>query len=190
MSRQKYINPQVVRELKQYSRSEQIMRVLWMLGSMVFQIIPRPFHRLRCALLRMFGAQVGQHCSIANSARIFYPWKLKVGDYCAIGDWALIYNLGQVSLGDRVTVSHCAHLCAGTHDITLISSPLLKLPINLASESWICANAFVGPGVDVGFGSIVGAGAVVVKNVAPEIIVAGNPAVFLRPRPIPKDIDS
>jgi putative colanic acid biosynthesis acetyltransferase WcaF len=54
--------------------------------------------------------------------------------------------------------------------------PLLKPPIEIGDMAWICADAFVGPGVTVGEGAVVGARAVVVKNVEPWTIVVGNPA--------------
>ncbi len=60
--------------------------------------------------------------------------------------------------------------------------PLLKPPIIIGDQAWICTDAYVGPGVTVGEGAVVGARAVVVKDVEPWAIVAGNPAGFLRKR--------
>jgi len=54
--------------------------------------------------------------------------------------------------------------------------------IVIHNQAWICADAFVGPGVTVGEGAIVGARAVVMKNVEPWAIVAGNPARFVKKR--------
>ena len=104
------------------------------------------------------------------------PWNLEAGDETAIGERALIYNLGRVTLGARVTVSHGAHVCAGTHDHTKPDFPLLRPPIIIGPEAWICADAFVGPGVTIGEGAIVGARAVAMKDVRPWTIVIGNPA--------------
>ena len=110
------------------------------------------------------------------------PWNLEIGDYSAIGEDALIYNLGKVTLGNNVTVSHRAHLCAGTHDYTEATLPLLKPPITLADNVWVCAQAFIGPDVVIGEGGVVGAAAVVTKNVGSWSVVAGNPAVFIKKR--------
>ncbi|MGZ5544512.1 MAG: putative colanic acid biosynthesis acetyltransferase [Limisphaerales bacterium] len=110
------------------------------------------------------------------SATIYFPWNLEAGDESAIGEQVFIYNLGRVTLGPRVTISHRAHLCAGTHDHTKPNFPLLRPPIVIGSDAWICADAFVGPGVTVGEGAIVGARAVAMKNVDPQSIVVGNPA--------------
>jgi putative colanic acid biosynthesis acetyltransferase WcaF len=107
---------------------------------------------------------------------IYFPWNLETGDETAIGEQVFIYNLGPVTLGSRVTISHRAHLCAGTHDHTKRDFPLLRPPIVIGSEAWICADAFVGPGVTIGEGAIVGACAVAIKDVKPRTVVVGNPA--------------
>jgi putative colanic acid biosynthesis acetyltransferase WcaF len=54
--------------------------------------------------------------------------------------------------------------------------PLLRPPIMVGPEAWICADAFVGPGVTIGEGAIVGATAVAMNDVNPWTIVIGNPA--------------
>ena len=102
------------------------------------------------------------------SATIYFPWNLEAGDESAISEHVFIYNLGRVTLGSRVTISHRAHLCAGTHDHTKPDFPLLRPPIVIGSDAWICADAFVGPGVTVGEGAIVGARAVAMKDVEPS----------------------
>ena len=127
-------------------------------------------------MLRCFGAKIGRSVHIYPSATIYFPWNLDVGDESAIGECAFIYNLGPVTLGKRVTISHRAHICAGTHDYTKRDFPLLRPPITIAPDAWICADAFVGPGVTVGEGAIVGARAVAMKDVKPWSIVVGNPA--------------
>ena len=116
------------------------------------------------------------------STRIYFPWNLTVGDWSAIGEEAFIYNLGPVTLGEKVTVSHRAQLCAGTHDYTSTDLPLIKPPIVIKDLAWICADAFVGPNVTVGEGAIVGARAVVMKDVEPWAIMTGNPAKFVKRR--------
>jgi putative colanic acid biosynthesis acetyltransferase WcaF len=99
-----------------------------------------------------------------------------VGDWSGIGAGARIYSLGPITLGAAVTVSQGAHLCAGTHDYTDPTLPLIRPPITIRSQAWICADAFVGPGVTVGEGAIVGARAVVVKDIDPWTVAVGNPA--------------
>lgn len=175
------------RASRPYSPREYLGRVLWALARPLFQFSPRPLFGWRRLLLRLFGARVGRDVHVYPSARIYLPWNLTLGDECSIGEWALVYNLGPVTIGDRATISHRAHLCAGTHDYRDPTLPLLRLPIEIGPQAWVCADAFVGPGRKVGEGAIVGAGAVVVADVLPWQIVAGNPARVIKRRVLRSD---
>lgn len=110
------------------------------------------------------------------SVRVFIPWNLEIGDWSSVGFDALIYNLGPVRIGNNVTVSQRAHLCAGTHDHLDPAMPLIKSGITIGNNCWICADAFLGPGVEVSDGALVAARAVVVRDVPERLIVGGNPA--------------
>lgn len=170
------------RSQRPYRRSEYVGRLLWGLISPLFRWSPRPFFGWRRMLLRLFGAKIGWQVHIYPSARIYLPWNLIVGDQASIGEWALIYNLGPIKIGERATISHRAHLCAGTHDYQESAVPLLRLPIEIGAQAWICADAFVGPDIKIGEGAIVGAGSVVVKDIFAWQIVAGNPAKLIKMR--------
>lgn len=135
-------------------------------------------------LLRGFGARIGRQVHIHPSARVFIPWRLEIGDWSSIGFDALIYNLGPVRIGKRVTVSQRVHLCGGTHDYRDLTMPLVKSPITLGDDVWVCADAFVGPGVTVGTRAIVAARAVVVRDVAENMVVGGHPATKLHDRTV------
>ena len=119
---------------------------------------------------------------IHNTARIAYPWLLRVGDHSAIGESALIYNLGKIDIGKFVTISQFSHLCAGSHDYSTREMKLIRSQITILDDAWICANALIGPGVEVGQGAIVSAGAVAMRDVPPWTIVTGNPATVFKAR--------
>jgi putative colanic acid biosynthesis acetyltransferase WcaF len=170
------------RREQNYSRGEMAGRLAWGFGQWWFRLSPRPSFGWRRWLLRGFGARVGSNVNCYGSTRIYFPWNLTIGDWSAVGEDVLIYNIGPVRIGRRVTISHGAHLCAGTHDYTKAHMPLVKAPIEIGDQAWICADAFVGPGVVVGEGAVVGARAVVVSDVEPWIVVGGNPARFIKQR--------
>ena len=174
------------RNRQPYSRWELLRRILWMLCQPLFRFSPRPCFGWRRWLLRRFGARVGQHVNMYGSSVIYMPWNLTIGDWSSLGEHAFIYNLGPVTIGSRATISGRAHLCAGTHDHTDPSMPLMKPPIIIKDQAWICADAFVGPGVTVGQGAVVAARAVVVKDIEPWSIVAGNPARRIKQRELKK----
>lgn len=168
------------RSRRSWTRRENAGRVLWSLAWPLFALSPRPLWGWRRWLLRRFGAVVGREVHIFPSVRITIPWNLTIGDQAAIGDRAILYALGPICLGARVTVSQGAHLCAGTHDWRRADRPLVKPPVTIGDDAWICADAFIGPGVSVGRHSIVGARAVAMRDVPAGKIVAGNPAVVIR----------
>ncbi len=136
----------------------------------------------RRVTLRLFGAEIGRGAHIHSSVKIAVPWNLKIGKNTAIGDGVILYSLGVINIGDNTTISQFAHLCAGSHDHNVESMPLLKQPIDIGSGCWICAEAFVGPGVKIAEQTIVGARAVVMKDVGAQLVVAGNPAKIVNKR--------
>tara|TARA_Y100000385_G_scaffold291035_1_gene366831 strand:+ start:2836 stop:3396 length:561 start_codon:yes stop_codon:yes gene_type:complete len=176
MQKQPEYNPLENRKTRSYTMREYTKRCLWAIIIPFFRLSPRPFFLWRTLLLRLLGAEIGKDVHIYPTVNIFFPWMLTVKDSCAIGDDVLIYNLGPVVLGERVTVSHRAHLCAGTHDLRAPNRPLIRSPITVEDNAWICADAFIGPGVTVGSCAIVGARAAVFRDVEANAVVGGNPA--------------
>ena len=170
---------------RKYTRKEQLGRLSWIFGGMVFRLVPRPLYGVRAAILRLFGARIGRDCQIYPSVRIFAPWALEIGNWSSVGDRAILYNLGAIRIGERVTISQGAHLCAGTHLFREPSMPLVRATITVLDGAWVCADAFVGPDVTIGSGAIAGARAVVMKDVAEDAIVAGNPARIIGARTKP-----
>ncbi len=170
------------RAIAKYSAGEQLRRILWGIGWIVFRLSPRPCYGFRRLLLRCFGAQIGSNVNVSPTARIYFPWMLQVGDFASIGDDVYLYNLGVLSIGPRATISQRAHLCGGSHDYTVPSMPLLRLPITVEADAWVCADAFVGPDVTVREGAVVGARAAVFKDVEPWTVVGGNPARVIKLR--------
>lgn len=170
------------RRMTKWSRRELAGRVLWGLAQPLFAWSPRLIWGWRTALLRLFGARIGRQVRIYPSVRIMIPWNLDIGDYALVGPSVTLYALGPIAIGAQACVSQNAHLCAGTHDYRDPLMPLVKAPIEIGPSAWICADAFIGPGVRVGARAIVGARAVAMKDVPEGMIVGGNPAVALRPR--------
>ncbi|MCP5534613.1 MAG: putative colanic acid biosynthesis acetyltransferase [Akkermansiaceae bacterium] len=172
------------RQEQKYSSRVLLLRVCWSLGRCIFRLTPRPCFGIRRMILRVFGAKVGKNTHIYPSVYIYFPWNFEIGDDSAVGEWAFIYSLGQITIGERVTISQRAHLCAGSHDFTSPSLPLLKPPIVIGDEVWVCADAYIGPGVTIGRGVVIGARSVVIRDVGPDLVVAGNPAVIIKRRVI------
>ncbi|SBO12203.1 Maltose O-acetyltransferase [Vibrio mediterranei] len=170
------------RSARKYSCRVQVARILWGFGKVFFRLTPRPLYTIRSFILRCFGASVGHNVNISNTANIYFPWNLEIGDWSSIGDHALVYNLGVVRIGNMSTISQRTHVCAGSHDYCDPTLPLLKPPVNIGSQVWVCADSFIGPGVSVNDGAVVGARSVVTKDVEQWSVVAGNPAKTIKRR--------
>jgi len=164
------------RQARKWTRRELAGRVLWRLAHPLFAWSPRQLWGWRRFLLRLFGAKIGKNVHVFPSALIAIPWNIAIDDEAAVGDGAILYSLGPITIGRQATVSQYAHLCAGTHDYRDPTMPLLKPAITVGAGAWICADAFIGPGITIGDMAIVGARAVAVKDVETGMIVAGNPA--------------
>ena len=168
-----------------YSLSEYLRRLAWEWAQRLFiRPSPRRAYAWRRFWLRAFGARITHSSRIRPSTRVMHPWLLTLGEYSSLADDVNVYNLGQVTIGSHTVVSQEAYLCAGTHDHTAPDLPLQRSPITIGRGVWICTGAFIGPGVTIGDNCIVGARAVVAKDVPPSIIVAGNPARVIKPRPM------
>ena len=147
-----------------------------------FLLSPRPLHRWRAFLLRVFGARVGSSVHIYPAARVWAPWNLEIGDGCGIGDGVILYSQGRIRLGAYAVISQGAHLCAGTHDYEKPGFPLVTRPITVGAHAWLAAECFVMPGVTIGDGAVIGARAVVTKDMPPWTVCAGHPCRPLKPR--------
>ncbi len=177
-------------EIKPYKNNlglkNKIARIVW---NITYYILFRPFalpifNKWRIYILRLFGAKIGNGCQIKASAKFWAPWNLVLKDFVAIGQGANLYSVSDIIIGNKVTISQRAYICTASHDITTINKPLIKKNIYINNYSWIAAEAFIGPGVTIGEGAVVGARAAVFKDVEPWCVVGGNPAVFLKKRVI------
>ena len=117
--------------------------------------------RLRVALLRLFGATIGDNVLIRHRVRIHWPWKLVVGDNSWIGEEVWILNLEPVIIGSDVCISQGVMLCTGSHDRTSQTFEFDNAPIIVEDGAWIAARATVLRGSRIGHDSVIGATALV-----------------------------
>lgn len=170
-------------EAGEFSIRHKARRALWYIVALtLFRWSLRRADRWRAFQLRCFGANVGKRCLIRRTAWFEIPWHVTIGDDVMIGEHAIIYSLGPISIGDRAIVSQYVHLCAGTHDHRDRSMTLLRVPIHIGSDTWIAADCFVGPGVSIGDGTVVGARSNVFTSLPAWKLCFGSPARAVRER--------
>ena len=150
---------------------------LWAIAKGLFFLTPWPLpSRLRVALLRSFGAKIGEGVVIRANVNISFPWRLTVGDHVWFGEEVCILSLAPVTIGSHVCISQRAFLCTGSHRYRSPRFDLKTAPISVGDSSWIAAQAFIAPGVEIGAGCVIGAGSVVLESVVAGVLVQGNPA--------------
>lgn len=143
---------------------------------------PPPLHRWRALVLRVFGARIHPTARVYGSTRIWYPPNLTMGRHSSLGPDATCYAMDRIDLADYATVSQGAYLCGGTHLVDDPDFTLITRPIRLERYAWVAAQAFVGPGVTLGEGAVLGARSVTMRDLQPWSVNAGQPARHLRDR--------
>lgn len=167
-----------------FSLRHRMHRALWSATWLLLASWTPPMtYRWRRFLLVLFGAKMAPLSDVRGSARVWYPPNLTMGDRSIIADGVYCYNMGPVQIGERSIVSQRAFLCGGTHDISDPDRQLITRPIIIESYCWVAAEAFVGPGVTMRRGSILGARGVAFSDLKPWTVYAGNPARAIRTRP-------
>ena len=171
------------RSTSPYSFKEKVGRILWsMVQATFFRCTCHNWYAIRRLMLATFGAKLHPTVRIRRTVSVECPWNLTMGADSSAGDRVNLYCLGPVTIGDRTTLSQGAHICAGSHDYRKRAMPLLRPPIDIGSDVWIAADAFVGPKVRVGDGAILGARAVALAPLAEWMIYSGNPAQAVKAR--------
>lgn len=166
-----------------FGLANKIYRVLWSLVYWsIYKYSPVTFFGYRRFLLRAFGAKISTSARIYPSAKIWCPANLRVGDDSTIGPYVRVYNQGEINIGRRVIVSQYSYICASTHDYNDPCHPLILSPILIEDDVWIGAEAFIGPGVTVSEGGVVGARAVQTKTSLSWTVNAGNPSTYIKDR--------
>lgn len=168
----------------QLSMKNKLGRAVW---NVVYRIAFRPFvfsifNPWRLFILRLFGARLHPEVVIYPSAKIWAPWNLEMGAYACLAPDVDCYNTALIRIGAHSTVSQKSYLCSSSHDITDPCHSLVTAPIIIEDQVWIAADSFIGMGVTIGQGAVVGARASVFKDVAPWTVVGGNPARYIKKR--------
>lgn len=160
---------------------------LWTLAMVPYRLALFP--PLRAALLRLYGASVGRRV-VLHDVRFFNLYRrglagLSIGDDCFLGDECLLDLAEAVELQPQVTLAErvliLTHTNVGYRDHPLQRHfPASAAPVVVERGAFLGARSLLLPGVRVGAGAFVAAGAVVTKDVPPATVVAGVPARVLR----------
>ena len=143
-----------------------------------------PSHRLRNLLLRyVYGLKLDAKAILHKGFRLRKPSQIHIGAGSVIGEKCELDGRKGLYIGKNVNVSSEVLFYTLQHDTQDPTFGTVGAPIYVEDFSWISVRAIVLPGVTIGEGAVVAAGAVVVSNVEPYTIVAGIPAKVMGTRP-------
>jgi acetyltransferase-like isoleucine patch superfamily enzyme len=135
-----------------------------------------PSKHLRNLGLTLVGAKIGSGSFSYFGLEVHQPWKLSIGQNSAIGFKVILDARGGLTIGDNCNIASESAIWTASHDVQSSDFAYIASPVVIGDYAWISFRAIVLPGVTIGKGAVVAAGAVVTKDVAPYTIVAGVPA--------------
>jgi acetyltransferase-like isoleucine patch superfamily enzyme len=137
---------------------------------------------IRHAFLRRFcNMRIGHDSTIAMGCFVTGD-KIVIGDNSVVNRFTYLDGRCPLYIGNNVNVSHYCIIHTLTHDPQNPHFGCLESPVAILDDAWIGARAIILPGVTIGRGAVVAAGAVVTRDVAPYSIVGGNPARYIKQR--------
>ena len=168
-------------------RSAIIVQLWWIVDFWFFKSSPQIMYGWRRWLLRLFGAKIGKNVIIRPTVTVTYPWKVNIGENCMIGDDVNLYSLGEIAIGNNVVVSQKCYLASASHDYDKESFPIWSKKITISDGCWLATDVYVGPGVNIGKNTVVGARSSVFKDLPSDKICVGSPAQIVKDRVFEKE---
>lgn len=167
----------------------RLLRRLWTAADRIVF----PFRSILAARIRSHAYEhyilprCGKNLKIKCGVMIDAPEQIQVGDNFAIGEFSFIGANGGLVIGDNVLIGHHVSIITAQHGHTRTDVPMAQqgieaAPVTIEDDVWIGSGARIMMGVRIGRGAIVGANAVVTRDVEPYAIVGGVPAKVLGTR--------
>jgi maltose O-acetyltransferase len=146
-----------------------------------------PSHSWRHLVYQLSGIKIGRGSTIHMWANFFQPKNIDVGNDTIIGDHCFLDGRARLKIGSHTDIASGVLIYNSKHDINDPEFKALELPVEIGDYVFIGPRALIMPGIKIGKGAIVAAGAIVTKNVADYQIVAGVPAKMIGERQL-KDL--
>lgn len=136
-----------------------------------------PYHRFRLWFYRhLLRMEIGRDTSFHWRTVFYAPERIRVGPNCVIGNDAFLDGRGVLTIGPCVNIGGHVQIFTMDHDPQSPDFATRSAPVTIERRAYVATRATILPGVTIGEGGVVAAGAVVTRDVAPFSIVAGVPA--------------
>lgn len=146
---------------------------LYVLNRLAYEM---PIHFVRRFAFRISGMKMGKDSFIHMWTRVYNPAGIEIGEGTIIGDHAFLDGRAPLIIGNHVDIASQVLIYNSEHDVHSDGFDPVEEPVEIGDYTFIGARATILPGVKIGRGAVVAAGAVVTKNVADFEIVGGVPA--------------
>lgn len=141
-----------------------------------------PIYFVRYLFYRAAGVKIGKGAHIYMGAQFFYPNGVEIGKGSAIGQGIFLDGREKLKIGDYVDIASDVMIYNSEHDIEAEDFHAILAPVEIGDYVFIGPRAVILPGVKIGLGAIVAAGAVVTHDVEDFMIVGGVPAKIIGER--------
>ena len=136
-----------------------------------------PFHFLRYIFCKLLCSKVGKNVFISRKVEMKNPRNIEIGDNCVINKNVILDGRGEkLIIHNNVDIASEVMIWTEEHDVQSLTHTLKSQQVEIMDNVWIGTRAIILPGVKIGEGAVVAAGAVVSKDVNPYEIVGGVPA--------------
>jgi len=146
-----------------------------------------PFYFIRKAIMRLFGVKIGKGSTVHMGVKFFKPSGVSVGEDTIIGDSAFLDGRAPLTIGSHVDIASEVMIYNSEHDLTDSEFTAIEEAVTIHDYVFIGPRSIILPGVTIGKGAVIAAGAVVTKDVGEKEIVGGIPAKTIGKREI-KDL--
>jgi acetyltransferase-like isoleucine patch superfamily enzyme len=142
-----------------------------------------PSQNIRHMLLRSMGMKLGSTSLIYMGGEIREPGNIQIGEYTTVGHRCTLDGRGGLRIGDNVNMSSEVMIWTAEHDLHDPDFGATAGEVVIDDYAWISCRSVILPGVHIGKGAVVAAGAIVTKSVEPYTVVGGVPAKPIGKRP-------
>lgn len=159
---------------KKYDYRTIIRNLSYRLLSPLFLNIPS--NSIRKIFIILYGAKIGKGVFLARGVDVREPRGLTIGNYTSVNKHTILDGRGKLTIGNNVDIAQDTMIWTAQHDYNDDYHKYIRTPVTICDYVWLGSRAMVLPGVNIGRGAVIAAGAVVTKDVDDLNVVGGVPA--------------